>query len=715
MKKFRLAIVGGGPSCTYVLERLAATALHISEPFSLEIHIFEKTGEFGSGAVHSAKQPTSSFLNRIVGQVAFAADETIVGAGPLLPRELRPTLYEWCRAKLIETGDPVYALDPEDWPRRYLHGLALQDAFHTYLDLLSEHPSIQVSLHNMEVIGASECGDGFRVETNGSVVRADNILFLTGHSNNDPLKSESQRHWVEFARSGDTVYIPHAYPLERVIPEESVTPARVVGCIGMGLTAIDVILYLTEGRGGRFVKGRAGDLIYISSGKEPKSIIPFGRSGLFTFARPFNAKEQDPSRFEHKGVFLTEHAINRLRRSVGRLRRIAPFGERLQLDFEKDVLPIVLLEMAYVYYKTLLGEDFADHLKNIIKTAFESFLNGELADASPEEAIASFLDPVNAAVTEAFTAIERFLSLSGESGEITNSYKWSFQAALDRYLYTVYGPEGVASRSPQYGHSDIPEENRFSWESLINPISRADCSSPERYRKALLSFMERDIQWAAQNNLDNPQKAAADGVWRDLRQVLAHVVDFGGLTASSHQNFLTVYMRYHNRLANGAASEIMCKIKALIEHGILDVSIGPGPIVGTDPESKKFTVSRSLNGARLQIDTLIDAKVHPFDPENDVSPLFRNMLNSGLILKWRNPGNDGSYFEPGGLSLDSNFHPVRADGSIDTRLTFLGPPSEGVMFFQLGALRPNQNHHVMRDIVCWMQNFWLDVLKSNRD
>jgi phosphoenolpyruvate phosphomutase len=31
------------------------------------------------------------------------------------------------------------------------------------------------------------------------------------------------------------------------------------------------------------------------------------------------------------------------------------------------------------------------------------------------------------------------------------------------------------------------------------------------------------------------------------------------------------------------------------------------------------------------------------------------------------------------------------------------------MFFQLGALRPQQNHHVMRDILCWLHEFWDQV------
>lgn len=34
------------------------------------------------------------------------------------------------------------------------------------------------------------------------------------------------------------------------------------------------------------------------------------------------------------------------------------------------------------------------------------------------------------------------------------------------------------------------------------------------------------------------------------------------------------------------------------------------------------------------------------------------------------------------------------------------------MFFQLGALRPNRNHHVVQDILCWMREFWTTVRTS---
>lgn len=713
MKVFRLVIVGGGPSCTYVLERLAATAPHVREPFGIDIHVFEKSGEFGSGEVHSPKQAPSSFLNRIAGQVGFGADESVEGAGPLLPREKRPTLYEWCRIKFAETGDPAFAVKAESWPQRRVHGLALQEAFQIYASMLRAHKSVRVFLHEAEVIDVCEDTDGFRVVATGvgeQAFRADHVLFLTGHSHSDPRSCNELKPLVDFAERSGATYVPYAYPLEH-IPQKATGPGKIVGTSGMGLTALDVILYLTEGRGGRFERDSpSGHLLYAASGLEPCSIVPFGNSGLFTFARPFNAKEKDPPKLEHKPVFLTEAAIERLRQSVGKPIEVAPFGVRRQLDYEHDVHPLVLLEMAIVYYATLLGDDFGEFIELRVRPAYEAFLNGKAGLATAQQAAAMLLGPVDAAVSEAFALIARVLGgrvRAGDAGE--GKYAWSVEAAVKRYLFVVFGDMPSSRDTSRWGHSIDAEGNRFSWDLMIRPITAEQCSSSDKYLAALKSFMDRDHLWAIQDNIHNPAKAAADGVWRDLRQVLAHAVDFGGLTADSHRTFLTVYMHHHNRLANGAALEVMEKIRALIDHGLVDASVGPQPKVEPDAVSGRFVVRGLVTGATRQLDTLIDAKVHAFNPEMDCSPLYRNMLRRGLIQKWRNPAHDGSCFEPGGLALSMDFHPIRTNGQAEPRFTFLGPPSEGVMFFQLGAFRPNQNHHVMRDIVRWIEQLWMAV------
>jgi hypothetical protein len=694
---FVLVIVGAGPSCTYVLERLAATAANLRNG-GLELHVFDKSGNFGAGQVHSTGQPVTSYLNRIAGQVAFAADESVDGAGPLLPREQRPTLHEWCQGRFRLTGDQAFDLSPEDWPKRYIHGMALRESFERYVTMLRAHPGIHVTLHDGEVLDVRDRGTSLEVvhAAGGGAVVADHVLMVTGHSSNDPLRTPRLARLARFAARHPCTYVPSAYPLEQLEPD-TVGPGKVVGCAGMGLTAIDVILYLTEGSGGVFEPRSDGRLRYRPSGREPARIVPFSDAGLFGFARPFNAKQRDPARLEHRGRFLTHTAVDRLRVAVGTPMDLGRIGARRQLDFERDLLPIVLLEMTYVYYRTLLGRRFGDELARRVRPAYDAFLTDRGDTASRIARAAAITAAVDGAVHEAVRVVDgAFDAGHGSPPSAPEAAPPWARSALRRYREVAKGCERLA-------------DNLFSGRASIRPIATDERVSAHSYRDALLAFMERDHCAARQGNVDNAAKAAADGVWRDLRPVLAYAVDFGGLTAESHRVFLDVYLHHHNRLANGAALAVMERIRALIEQGYVDASVGPRPTIELDDTGGRFWVRGTRTDAAIALDTIVDARVHPFDPAADVTPIYRNLMRRGLIRKWKNPSAHGADYEPGGLDLTSDFHPVRRDGEIDQRLTFLGPPSEGVMFFQLGALRPKQNHHVMQDVLCWMREFWQSV------
>lgn len=730
----RLAIVGAGPSATYVLDRLAAFASSSNTSVDLELHIFDKGGVFGAGEVHSPKQPRTSFLNRIAGQVSFAADETVEGAGPLLDPSLRPTLVDWCRDRFIETGDPKYDLGPADWPKRHVHGEALLGQFERYRAILTAIDGVSVSLHTDEVVDVEDRGEYLRLSTMGGAdVDVDDILFATGHSSNHPKKYADQAEWAAFAQAHpeEVRFVGAAYPLDMALPQARDWSQSVVACRGLGLTTIDVILHLTEGMGGRFIRDEQSNVLYEPSGREPKAIVAFSRAGLFTLARPFNAKEADLGAFEHRGVFLTKHFVDSIRETADLPVALIAREKRRQLSFEEHILPALVLEMAHLYYTTLYGKQAGSYLESAARPTHDAFISEGGFGPDIPLAIDRLLAPLEAAVDEIVGEITAILA-GKQHLSVGRSDSWNRGAALERYLSVVLGPESStsltesfitdppsarraleATQSP-HGIPLNPAENRFSWAKTIAPLRDRTWNDPDEYREDLIALMDRDHLFAAQNNLTNPEKSAADGVWRDLRDVLSHAIDFGGLTAEAHAQFLDVYMRHHNRLCNGAALEVMDKILALVKSGVVDVSAGPGASAIGDEASGRYRVIGPQTGYDREVEVLIDARVHGFDAQHDVMPLYPNLLRRGLVQKWRNPSREGSDFEPGGIDLTAGFHPVGRDGRVDRRLTFLGPPSEGVMFFQLGALRPNQNHHVMRDILVWLYDFWPSVALGDR-
>ncbi len=728
-----LAIVGGGPTCTYVLERLAALVRGRRDPVALEIVVYDLSGEFGPGQVHSPDQTRTSYLNRVVGQVAFAADESVVDAGPLLSAVERPTLLEWCRKKFEETGDPIYDMVAEDWPKRFVHGEALRDQFTGYVEILRAVEGIEVTLRQAEVVDLEERGDRFAVLTadGAPAYEADYVLMLTGHSSNRPELDPRQAHLARFAAEHEARLVPSAYPLERSLDPAYTGPGTTVACLGMGLTGIDVLLYLTEGRGGTFERDADGELHYVPCGAEPDSIVAFSRSGLFTFARPYNEKERDIASLEYKGPFLTAGAVTELRRTVG-VPNVIGGAPKRQLDFERHVFPLILLEMALLQYGVQYGPEFREAAIAAARPAYEKFLADADAFADHQEAGDFLVAPVEELALAVGERVDDVLAgrtalavhAGGEPADPESAGLPPVDRAVRAFLTVVYGAErteallseaadprvfaaAVAAAESPWRHATSASEHRFSWERTINPVPvpEGGYTSPEEYVETFLDFLDRDIRWAAQGNLSNPAKAAADAAWRDMRGVVIEAVDFGGLLASSHRTFLGVYTPHHNRLCQGASVEAMEKVTALIRSGRVDVSVGPGARLECDEERGLFRVDGPATGAARYADVLVDARVHGFDAERDVMPVYPNLLRRGIVRKWANPGLGEPDFVPGGLDLTPEFHPVRADDRVESRITFLGPPSEGVMYHQIGALRPNKDHHVIRDILCWIHAF----------
>ncbi|MFB7560523.1 FAD/NAD(P)-binding protein [Streptomyces brevispora] len=715
---YRLALVGGGPRATYVLERLSATVGRLGPGRGLEVRVFERTGEFGAGYAHSPTQVRTSYLNRISSQVSFAADETVVGAGPLRPAAQRPTLHEWCRRRFTETGDPDFDLGPEDWPRRYVHGLALRDMFDVYAADLRRHAGAELHLHRAEVADVEPHGAELRVVTaDGSRYPADEVLLLTGHSYHDARRSPAGRLLAGLAAGSATRHVPHPYPMDVELDLVSCGPQAVVGCAGMGLTAIDTILHLTEGRGGTFAEDDGGGLVYRPSGAEPAGIVAFSGSGLFTFARPDNHKPSDGSG-DHPGTFLTHEAIRRLRAGVGRPYPESGTGRQAQLDFEQDVLPLVVLEMAHLYYVTLFGPGAALLLTQRALPVYLAFLAGTLDYGDGPERL---LGPLERAVDEVTEVLESVMRGTVPVEVVQKSVSWPVRDVLLHWAGTVFGTSAAREVGRCLDRASAPKVvldglgspsaldtgiggNRFSWRRAVQPVGPRHGSAG--FGAEVRDFMARDQKWARQGNLRNPHKAASDGVWRDLRSVISYAVDDAGLTAASQRVFLERYVRHHNRLANGAAPEIMAKIMALMDHGLLDVGAGPAARLSLDERTDRVVVEGVHHAFSRAVDVLVDARIHAFDPEADVLPLYRNLLGRGTVRLWRNAAADGGDFYPGGLDLTPAFHPIRSDGSAEPRITVLGVPSEGARSFLLSALRPNANHYVMRDVLVWLDGFW---------
>ncbi len=301
----RIVIIGMGSRGLSVLEQLIGAARR--DPHTpLMIDLFDPQVP-GSG-LHLPEQPDYLMLNTMAGQLsgfssAYPASEPDEAPGL--------TFLQWCTAKGLRLDERGHvsvsgsgrAIEFADFVPRKLLGRYLRDCYRYLLTLCPAH--VQVKHRRDRVIGCRPNPDdqGFHLDTaDGLHFEAEAVFLTTGHAPQPDTNFGAKRVAIE----------------------------------GLGLSAMDQIAHLTEGRGGRFVRDDGQSAWrYQPSGREPQ-IYLFSRSGL-----PFHCRPQGrPRASVTQRLFFTAQAIVELRKH----------STEGRLDFAEQILPLIEDEMRAVFY-----------------------------------------------------------------------------------------------------------------------------------------------------------------------------------------------------------------------------------------------------------------------------------------------------------------------------------------------------------------------------
>ncbi len=326
--KHNVIIIGGGPRGTYCLRRLSL-ALSANPPEKpVHIHVVEKSGCFGGGNIHNVNQPHYLLLNTVSSQITAFGDDDIQARAA----DTRKTLFGY----LQKQG---YSYGQNDYPPRALHGEYLAACFNWTGDNFPKN--VFLHRHSAEAVDIQTAPQGLQavVLDDGQKIQAHEVILLTGHSRNRIVPGSAEDTYHQFAEAqkqkGRNISYTHlAYPISSQL--RHIQAHECVYVIGMGLTAMDIVRGFTHGRGGEFRSGR-----YLPSGNEPHVILG-SRLGLPFCARGMNQKTE-----QYQARIFTREYLHSLKQ------------QKDKLDFKKEVFPLILLEMEYVYYSTLKGEDFA--------------------------------------------------------------------------------------------------------------------------------------------------------------------------------------------------------------------------------------------------------------------------------------------------------------------------------------------------------------------
>lgn len=301
----RIAIIGMGSRGLSVLEQLVGSARrHLDEPLLIEV--FDPQ-EPGSG-LHLPEQPDYLMLNTMAGQLsAFSAAHPVgePGETPGL------SFLQWCHAQNLRLNERGHLsedgkgrpIEFGDFVPRKLLGRYLHDCYRYVLQLCPPHLQVRHIRDSVDGCRAKPGQQGLDLHTrSGRRLEADAVFLTAGHAPQSVPRYEGHRIAIE----------------------------------GLGLSAMDTIAALTEGRGGRYVRnGSLSGWRYVACAKEPQ-IYLFSRSGLPFHCRP----HWRSSSVAMQSLYFTATAIDALRES-------SPDG---RLDFVQQVLPLIEDEMRGVFY-----------------------------------------------------------------------------------------------------------------------------------------------------------------------------------------------------------------------------------------------------------------------------------------------------------------------------------------------------------------------------
>jgi len=331
-----LVLVGGGPRAAGLIERIAANAPELFPGAALEIHVVDPH-PVGAGRVWRYEQSELLRMNSMAVDVTMFTDASVVCDGPVRPG---PSLAEWAEKVApsdVDLPDDVRAevlrLEPTTFPSRRLQSAYLGWFFRDAVAALP--PGITVRQHRTTVVRTSGSVHGRQrvwLADRTSPLVADAVVLTLGHL--DAEIGAAERDLASYAAENGLTYLPPDYSADSDL--SAVEAGADVVLRGFGLAFIDLMVLLTQGRGGRFDRVD-GELRYTPSGTEPRIHVG-SRRGVPYHSKTGYRLQGDPLPLPR---FFGGEAVDRL------------LAATEEFDFRADVWPLLAKEIAWGYFHEL--------------------------------------------------------------------------------------------------------------------------------------------------------------------------------------------------------------------------------------------------------------------------------------------------------------------------------------------------------------------------
>ncbi|GAA3739458.1 FAD/NAD(P)-binding protein [Plantactinospora mayteni] len=310
-----VAVVGAGPRAVGLVERLGASRPELLGDRPLDVHLVDPY-PVGSGRVWRTDQSALLTSNTAAGNVTMFTDQSATCAGPV---RSGPTLARWA------------GIEAEDFATRATQGRYLSWVWERAVAQLG--PAARVRVHPTRARALSGDRRGRqRLYLDGRTepLLADVVVLAVGHL--DAELDPEQVRLRDFAARYDLTYLPPGNPADADLA--LLAPGEPVLTRGLGLTFVDLMVLVTEGRGGEYRRDDGGVLRYRPSGREPRLMVGSRRGvpHLAKFGYRLAGEPPTLPRFFEAGAL--------------------PDAER-PLDFRTEVWPAMAKELGWGYYHEL--------------------------------------------------------------------------------------------------------------------------------------------------------------------------------------------------------------------------------------------------------------------------------------------------------------------------------------------------------------------------
>ena len=555
---FVIAVVGAGPRGTSFLERLLAR-LERSGGIALRIVVLDPA-EPGPGAIWAPEQSPLYLMNT---PASFPTAAPVGATAETIPASSASCSFAQWRA----LHEPASGGEQDaDFPARASYGRYLRWLHDEVIQRLEQIPGVRVEHRRTEVVRLARRPSGVALtQEDGGVLMADGVVLAVGHV---PARlNDAARQIAGAAHDLGLHYVPPSIPTD--VDYQALPSGENVLVRGMGLNFFDLMIQVTEGRGGRFravsaaessarssgdqETARAPRLEYIPSGREPR-VIAGSRRGT-----PYRAKSTAPG-YVPEGVELvhfTPAAVTDLQR------------RHRAVDFQAHLWPLILRDVTRTYYRTLVAE-------------------------RPDLFSGDFVDRLE------------YLLASDTSGE---------------GVLLAHGQRLLAECAPDVLWFDI--------RSLGKPFSGLSFETSQSYQSHMLAYLDDDAETSLAGT-SSPVKMAI-GALHAARLRLKPMLAEGLVSQLSRITDVEGWFEsLVEGTASGPPVQRIQELAALARAGVVEF-LGPEAYFDIDPELGRFTAeSPWAGGSPVAADVLVEAMMPANRVQLSRSPLITGLMEDGL-------------------------------------------------------------------------------------